>query len=61
MCLKTYFSGFLFFFLGIPFFGYAGTENSKDPQTGGTQNALVVGPSVQQKGLYVYSFSWQLF
>lgn len=56
MCPETFFSGFLPFSLGYSF-DYTGAENSKDPQRGGTQNALVVGPSVQPEGLYVYSLN----
>lgn len=32
----------------------AGPESSRDPQKGGVHNELVVFPSIQPKGLYVF-------
>jgi len=36
---------------------FEGPDNSSDHQKGGAQNALVVGPSIQPKALYVFPLS----
>eukprot|EP00257_Ricinus_communis_P027214 XP_025014628.1 protein pleiotropic regulator PRL2-like isoform X2 [Ricinus communis] len=42
---------FKLFYHNMCFHCIAGPDDSRDPQKGGIQNALVVGPTMQQKGI----------